>query len=125
MKVNFINLPNRINKYSFLIKKKFNEIFNKSDFVLGKNVKEFEYKIKKFTKAKYAVGVNSGYDALYLSLICLGIKTGDEIITVSNTYVATVNAIVNSGAKPVLVDVNNDHNIDTSKIEKKLQKLKQ
>ena len=59
-------------------------------------------------------------------MICLGIKTGDEIITVSNTYVATVNAIVNSGAKPILVDVTNDHNIDTSKIEEKLQKkLKQ
>ena len=122
MKINFINLPLRVSNYSHLVKKKFNEIFKNSDYILGKSLNEFEKKISKFTQSKYSIGVNSGYDALFLSLKCLGVKTGDEVITVSNTYVATVNAIVNTGAKPILIDVNDDHNIDVSKIEKRITK---
>lgn len=122
MKIDFINLPLRVNNYSDSVKKKFNEIFKNSDFILGKSLNEFEKKISKFTQSKYAIGVNSGYDALFLSLKCLGVKIGDEVITVSNTYVATVNAIVNTGAKPILIDVNDDHNIDVSKIEKRITK---
>ena len=120
MKIDFINLPKRVSNYSYLIKKKFNKIFHDSDYILGKSLREFEKKISNFTKSKYAIGVNSGYDALFLSLKCLGVNYGDEVITVSNTYVATVNAIVNIGATPVFVDIANDHNIDVSKIQEKI-----
>ena len=64
------------------------------------------YARKKFAKligSKYAVGVNSGTDAIKLSLKSLGVKTGDEVITAANTFVATIGAIIELGAKPFLL----------------------
>jgi dTDP-4-amino-4,6-dideoxygalactose transaminase len=66
---------------------------------------------------KYAIGVNTGTDALYLSARALGFGPGDEVITVAHTFVATVGAIVQCGATPVLVDVTDDFNIDVNQIE--------
>ncbi|MFH0960557.1 MAG: DegT/DnrJ/EryC1/StrS family aminotransferase, partial [Pseudomonadota bacterium] len=66
----------------------------------------------------YAVGLNSGYDALHMSLRAAGIGTGDEVVVPAHTFVATCSAVVNVGAMPVLVDVLPDFNIDPSKIEK-------
>jgi len=63
-------------------------------------------------QVKHAIGLNSGTDALYLSLLALGIRSGDEVITVAHTFAATVGAIVHCGATPVLVDVCDDFNID-------------
>jgi dTDP-4-amino-4,6-dideoxygalactose transaminase len=69
---------------------------------------------------KYAIGLNSGYDALQLSLRALNITIGDEVIVPSHTFVATCSAVVNVGATPVLVDVAKDFNIDVSKIEERI-----
>ena len=66
--------------------------------------------------------MGSGTDALLLSLKAINIKNGDEVITAANTAIPTISAIVNSGAKPVLVDIKNDYLIDTSKIEKNISK---
>jgi dTDP-4-amino-4,6-dideoxygalactose transaminase len=63
------------------------------------------------------VGLNSGYDALHMSLRAAGIGPGDEVIVPAHTFVASASAIVNVGAKPVLVDVGKDFNIDCDKIE--------
>lgn len=87
------------------------------DFTLGKQVGQFEEKFAKVCQTKYAVGVNSGTDALFLSLKALGIGAGDEVITNTNTFIATAGAIAASGAKPVYVDCNDEFIIDTSKIE--------
>ena len=65
---------------------------NTGDFTLGKPLLQFEKKFAKLMDAKYAVGVNSGTDALKLSLKVLNIKPGDEVITAANTFVATVGA---------------------------------
>ena len=73
-------------------------------------------------KSKYGVAVGSGTDALLISLMSINIKNGDEVITASNTAIPTISAIVNSGAKPVLVDIKEDYLIDTDKIEKKITK---
>jgi len=107
----------------------YNEIFKKiekvvkyNDFTLGKYVNHFENKIKKLLNAKYVVAVGSGTDALMLSLKCLGVKEGDEIITSPYTFYATIGAIVTAGAKPVFVDVNEDYNLDPRKIEDKITK---
>ena len=91
-----------------------------NDFTLGKNVDLFENKIKKILKAKYVVSVGSGTDALMLSLKCLGVKEGDEVITTPYTFYATIGAIVSAGAKPVFVDVDEDYNINPDLIEKKI-----
>ena len=92
------------------------------DFTLGKPLKTFEKKFAKLIGTKYAVGVNSGTDALKLSLKAININHGDEVITAANTFVATVGAITELGAKPVFVDCDNTFCMDVSKVEKKITK---
>lgn len=92
------------------------------DFTLGKELQKFENKFAKLIGTKYALGVNSGTDAIKLSLVALGIKKGDEIITAANTFVATVGAICEIGAKPVFVDCDDSFCMDTSRIEKSITK---
>ena len=88
-----------------------------SDFTLGTAVGEFEERFAKLCSLPYAIGVASGTDALILSLKILGIGPGDEVITTSNTFVATVGAIAMTGARPVFVDNNDEYTIDVSKTE--------
>ena len=92
------------------------------DFTLGKPLKEFESKFAKLIGTKYAVGVNSGTDAIKLPLKAIGVKQGDEIITAANTFVATVGAITELGAKPVFVDCDDTFCMDVNLIEKKITK---
>ena len=84
--------------------------------VLGPEIAEFEKIISEICGRKYAVGVSSGTDALYVALQSLGIGPGDEVITTPMSWIATVNAIVVSGATPVFVDVGTDLNIDPEMI---------
>ena len=99
------------------------KVFKSGSLVLSKEVSNFENNFSKFTNNKYGVGVNSGTDALRIALMAAGIKKDDEIITVSNTAVPTVCAIVECGAKPIFVDINEkDFLIDVSKIEEKINK---
>ena len=114
-------LSEQFNDYKTILKK-FEKIIKNNDFTLGKEVDIFEKNIRKLLKEKYVVAVGSGTDALMLSLKCLGIKEGDEVITTPYTFYATIGAIVTAGAKPVFVDVNDDYNIDPNKIEKKITK---
>ncbi len=92
------------------------------DFTLGKPLFEFEKKFAKLIGTKFAVGVNSGTDAIKLSLKAIGIKPGDEIITAANTFVATVGAICELGAIPVFVDCDDSFCMDTNLVEKKITK---
>ena len=88
------------------------------DFTLGKPLLEFEKKFSNLIGVKYAVGVNSGTDAIKLPLKALGIKQGDEVITAANTFVATVGAISELGAKPVFVDCDDTFCMNVNLIEK-------
>jgi dTDP-4-amino-4,6-dideoxygalactose transaminase len=92
------------------------------DFTLGKPLEEFEKKFAKLMKVKYAIGVNSGTDAIKLSLKVLGVRSGDEVITAANTFVATVGAITEIGAIPVFVDCDETFCINTNLLEKKITK---
>ena len=93
-----------------------------NDFTLGRYVDLFEKQFCKYQKVKYAIGVGSGTDAIFLSLKALGIKEGDEVITPTYSFYATAGAIATTGAKPVFVDIKDDLNIDEEKIEKKITK---
>src|SRR3989344_547989 len=86
------------------------------EFTLGPQVEEFEEKFAYLCNTKYAVGVNSGTDALILILKALGIGPGDEVITVPNSFIATANVILFVGAKPVFVDVNDEYLMDVDKV---------
>src|SRR2546427_6961911 len=80
--------------------------------------KRFEEEIAKFVDGKYAVNLNSGTAAVFLGLKALGVGPGDEVITVPNTYISPIDAIIGNGAKPVFVDVDPDtFNIQVSAIE--------
>ena len=92
------------------------------DFTLGKPLLKFEKKFAKLIGTKYAVGVNSGTDAIKLSLKALGIKFGDEVITAANTFVATVGAICELGAVPIFVDCDDSFCMDVNLVEKKITK---
>ena len=93
------------------------KLIKTGDYTLGKPVQEFEKKFAKLIGTKYAIGVNSGTDALFLSLKAIGVSVGDEVITAPNTFIATVGAIVATGARPVFVDVLDDYNINPELIE--------
>lgn len=81
------------------------------------HLKSFEDNLAKFVGTKYAVGLNSGYDALHMSLRAAGIGPGDEVIVPAHTFVASCSAIANVGATPILVDVTKDFNINVDLIE--------
>lgn len=93
-------------------------VFKEGRYILGNQVKSFEEEFATFIGVKYAIGVGSGTEALYIALKAYDIGSGDEVITVSHTAVATVAAIRQCGATPVFVDIEPDfYTIDVSKIE--------
>jgi len=92
-------------------------VIDHSRFILGPEVEEFERRFAEISGTSYAVGVNSGTDALILALKALGIGEGDEVITVPNSFVSSTGCIVMVGAKPVFVDVGEDYNLDPTLLE--------
>lgn len=87
-------------------------VIDRGQFILGAEVAEFESRFAELCGARFAVGLNSGTDALILALKALGIGPGDEVITVPNSFVATASAIMLLKARPVFVDVREDYNLD-------------
>ena len=80
-------------------------VIENGQYILGENVKSLEKEVAQYTGCEYAVGVNSGTDALYLSLLALGIGPGDEVVTSPFTFIASSEAIRMTGATPVFVDI--------------------
>jgi dTDP-4-amino-4,6-dideoxygalactose transaminase len=94
-------------------------VCDEQGFILGPRIVAFEESVARYIGSRYAVGCASGSDALLLSLMAMGVKAGDEVITIPFTFFATVSAIVRLGAKPVLVDIQPDtFNIDPALIER-------
>jgi len=95
------------------------EVLDSGWLILGSKVKAFETAYAEYCNTRYGIGVANGTDAIFLSLKALGIGPGDEVITVANTAIPTVSAIVSTGATPVFVDIEEDtYLMDTSKIQK-------
>ncbi len=94
------------------------EVLTSGNLILGEKVKTFEARYADYCEFRYGVGVDNGTNAIFLALKALGIGENDEVITVSNTAVATISAIVTAGARPVFVDIEESSFLmDTSKIE--------
>jgi len=81
------------------------KVLNKGVFILHENVTEIEENMANYCQSSYGIGVSSGSDALYLSLLACGIGPGDEVITTPFTFFATASSISRTGAKPVFVDI--------------------
>ena len=122
MKIEFIDLKSRYKLERQEILKTLDRVLKKGHLVLTNELEEFEQKICQYTKQNYCLGLNSGTDALMMSLWALGIGKGDEVITSPTSFIATVGAITHVGAKPVFVDVKEDFNIDEDKIIEKINK---
>lgn len=100
------------------------EVLERGVFIGGPAVEKFEQEAADFLGAKHAIGLNSGTDALYLSLKALGIGAGDEVITTAFTFFATAEAIAAAGAKPVFVDIDpKTFNLDPASLLVKLDSL--
>ena len=120
MEVPYSYLTMQFNPENPLVQDIMNDIrdeLTRGGFTLGSWVDKFERSICDRFGVKHCVGLNSGTDALFLGLKVMGIGPGDTVATVSNTFVATVGAIVAAGAKPVLVDAGNDYQIDMSQVD--------
>jgi len=115
-KINHNYLLQQFSDYHEIFEK-IEQVVKRGDYTLGKSVDTFEDSIRRLTGARFAIGVGSGTDALFLSLKAAGIEKGDEVITTPYTFFATIGAIVTSGATPVFVDIREDYNIDPELIQ--------
>jgi dTDP-4-amino-4,6-dideoxygalactose transaminase len=120
-KISYENL-NRVNKdFEPLFQEKFKQFLDNGFYILGNEVSNFEENFAKYCNSKYCVGVANGLDALILGIQVFDFPPKSEIIVASNTYIATILAILKSGHIPVLVEPNLDtYNIDYELIESKI-----
>lgn len=132
MKISFVGYKEQYQNLKSEIDSALQDVLSRGDLILRKDNDEFEERLAKFVGTKYAISLNSGTDALFLSLLAAGIgkdaasdkssagqagEPKDEVITVSHTFVASIAAIVQVGATPVLVEVGEDFVMDTDKLE--------
>jgi len=115
LKINHSYLVEQFADYTKIFKE-VEKVVKRGDYTLGKEVDICEKNFAKRTGAKYAISVGNGTDALLLTLKALNIGSGDEVITVPYTFIATVGSIVTAEAKPVFVDIKEDYNMDENKI---------
>ena len=122
MKISYVNLKEQWRKEKKTILPRILKIFENGDYVGGQSISEFESRISKYCKKKYAVSFNSGTDALTVALKLLGVKKNDEVITPPNSFISSTTSIWHIGAKPVFVDVKDDLSINEKLIEKYITK---
>lgn len=121
MSIPFIDLKTQYEALKPQIQERINTVLEHGQYIMGPEVKELEDKLAAYTGSKHCITVASGTEALLMSLMALGIKPGDEVITTPFTFVATAEVIVLLGAKPIFVDVEPDTgNIDAGLIEVKI-----
>lgn len=121
-RVTFSSLPDQFSKIEDSVMPQLIELLRSGNYVNGSWVKNFEVKFSEFTKSSHAIGVNSGTSAIHTALLACGVGFGDEVIAPSHTFVATVNAILLTGATPVLVDVDQYGLMDSTEVEKWITK---
>src|SRR5207302_2348552 len=118
MKIGFYGHVKQYHNLKAEIDRAIHEVLESGSYVLGPQLVKFEQELAQYMNAKETVGLNSGTDALLLTFLALGIGPGDEVITTSNTFFATAEAIWLAGATPVFVDIDpRTRNIDVKQIQ--------
>ena len=124
MQIPFVNLKKQSELEKKVILKSVNKVLKKSNFILDDVNEILEKKIARYTNSKYCALLNSGTDALTLALYVSGIRRNDEVITCSNSFIASAAAIVHLGAKVIFVDVKDDQNMDPKLLSQNHKKTK-
>jgi len=126
MKVPFVDLKAQYKAIKKEINQAIQDTIDDTAFIMGQRVADFEKNFAKYCNIKHAVGVSSGTSSLHLAMRVLGLKRGDEVITVPNTFIATIQYIDHLGGKIKFVDIDLEtYLIDTNKIEEAItQKTK-
>ncbi|MGE3277315.1 MAG: DegT/DnrJ/EryC1/StrS family aminotransferase [Vicinamibacterales bacterium] len=119
-RVRFVNPQEHYHRLKPEIDHALTDTLERGDLVLRQQLRDFEAHLADYVGVKYAVGLNSGYHALHFALLATGVGPGDEVITPGHTFVATVSAIVHTGATPVLADVGDDFNLDMDDVERRI-----
>ncbi len=120
-KIDFIDLKTQYAALKDSINQRIQRVLDHGQYIMGPEVRELEERLEAYTGAKHCITVASGTEALLISLMALGIKPGDEVITTPFSFIATAEVIVLLGAIPVFVDVEPDTcNIDARLIEQKI-----
>lgn len=123
MDIAFVDLHRQYKAYKKEVDRAIDKVLTRASFIEGPFVDAFEKEFAKFCNKKYCVSLNSGTDALLLSLLAYGIKPGDEVITTPNSYFSSAMVITNIGAIPVFVDVNSQTGLmEATAIEKAIGK---
>lgn len=118
MRVPFIDLKAQYETIKDEINEAINEVLESCSFAGGPFVERFENEFARYCQCKYAIGVGSGTEAIWLSLLALGVGPGDEVITVPNTFIATAEAISFCGATPAFVDIDEKtYTMDPQKLD--------
>jgi dTDP-4-amino-4,6-dideoxygalactose transaminase len=119
--IDIIGLTQEYGKISDEVNEVVDRVLRGGWYILGEELTHFEQEFSSYIGTRYAIGMNSGSDALFLSIKALGIGRGDEVLTVSHTFISTVDAIVRNDAMPVFVDIDSrTFCIDPAQIEDKI-----
>src|SRR4051794_29029479 len=114
----FVDLSQQYAKIRSEVLSKIDEVLASGAFIQGKYVTQFENEFAAMHFVPFALGCSNGTSAISVALEALGIGQGDEVITVTNTFIATAEAICHVGAKPVFVDMDADtHQMDPTQLE--------
>ena len=105
MSIPFIDLKSQYAALKPQIQQRIDQVLEHGQYIMGPEVRELEQRLEAYTGARHCITVASGTEALLISLMALGIKPGDEVITTPFSFVATVEVIVLLGATPVFVDI--------------------
>jgi dTDP-4-amino-4,6-dideoxygalactose transaminase len=116
-KVRYIDYPKAFRNQEAEIMDTIHTVLANGDLMLRQQLRDFESNLAAFVGTKHAIGLSNCTDALHLMMRAAGIGPGDEVITVSHTFIATVAAIHHVGATPILVDIADDHNMDIERIQ--------
>lgn len=120
LRVPYVDLGSQWSSIREVALNRFDEILSTGKYLEHEVVLELEEELARRLGVRHVVTLNSGTDALLIALMALGVKKGDEVITVPNSFIATAAAIAHVGAIPVMVDVGEDHLIDPLKVEEKI-----